>query len=331
MAELGEMQYITVSELESRIGSQRAVDFARESEYDFVRQVTDIAYRAAWDNNIKAIFISGPTSSGKTTFTDRLSGALHLYGRTTVVLNMDDYYHPEYEEHDEFGRPDYESMRALDADIMVKDIARLLDGERVELPTYDFKTRSRLYHDDKYLSVPPRGMLLVEGLHGLNKQVIGKLDREACLGVFIMPWGALIDDTRILNPQQLRVLRRISRDVRHRGATAFSTLDYWPMITKNESEFVPVYLKEADVFVNSVLPYEFCVTAPLAKQYIASDLALLEEGKLPRSTYTHSDVFYADLDKTVEKARYFIDVARLIPEMPIGVVPEMSILNEFLH
>ena len=331
MAELGNMQYITISSLEKRIGSQRAVDFARESEYDFVRRVTEIAYRAAWDPKIKAIFISGPTSSGKTTFTDRLSGALHLYGRTTVVLNMDDYYHPEYEEHDEFGRPDYESMEALDAADMVRDIERLLNGERVELPTYDFVTRSRVYDEQKYLNIPPRGLLLVEGLHGLNKSVIGQLDRDACLGVFIMPWGALIDDTRILNPSQLRMLRRISRDVRHRGATAFSTLDYWPMIAKNESEFVPVYLREADEYINSVLPYEFCVTAPLARRFIASDLALLEQGKLPKSTYTRPDVFYADLDATVKQAQYFLKVAELIPEMPIDVVPEMSILNEFLH
>lgn len=331
MAELGEMLYVNINELEQRIGSQRAVDFARESEFDFVNRVREIAYRVAWDPKIRAIFISGPTASGKTTFTDRLSGALHLYGRPTCVLNMDDYYQPQYERIDAFGWPDYESMDALDSAQMVEDIRALVRGEKVNIPTYHFAERARSYSEEKYLKVPPRGLLLVEGLHGLNSKVLGQLDRSVCLGIFIMPWASLVEDTRLLHPHEFRMLRRISRDVRYRGTTAFSTIDYWPMIQKTEEAFVPLYLEAADEYINSALPYELCVTAPLARRYIHADLQLMEQGLLPRSSYMKEGPDYADMAWTAETARRFLDVADIVPEMPIEIVPEISILNEFLH
>lgn len=329
MAETGSMLYITADELESHFGSGRTEQLARESEYEFLMRITDIAYEAAWNRKVKAVFISGPTSSGKTTFADRLGSAIHLYGRPTVRISLDDYYHEGDYLYDESGRPDMESIETLDIDLMLEQFKALMKGEEVVIPKFDFADRTRSYPEEHRASIEQNAVLIIEGLHGLSERVIGALPAEACLGVFICPWATLVGDRRLFTPEQIRQLRRISRDHSHRRTGALATLDYWPVIHRAESQLFEDYLARADHFVNSAIPYEFFVIGTLAASYLENDLRLLEAGEELQTPLT-ADGRFADLDAAVEEAKYLIEVSRRLPKITPDFVPPMSILNEFI-
>lgn len=330
MADQGSMLYITSDELESHFGSGRTEQLARESEYNFLKSVTDIAYEAAWNRKIKAVFISGPTSSGKTTFADRLGSAIHLYGRPTLRISLDDYYHEKDYAFDADGRPDMESIGTLDLDFMVDQFKALLRGERQQIPTFDFKQRKRVFTEDRWASIEKNTVLVIEGLHGLSDKVIGNLPQDEVMGVFICPWATLVGDRKLLVPEQIRQLRRISRDYNHRRTGALATLDYWPIIHKAESQLFHDYLGRADYFVNSVIKYEFFVIGTLAAQYLEADLKRLDAGEELTSPFTQHGHF-ADLPLARQEAEYLIDVCRRLPQISQSVVPPMSILNEFIE
>ena len=178
------------------------------------------------------------------------------------------------------------------------------------------------------------GFVLVEGLHGLSENILGEIPRENRVGVFIMPWGEIVADRRLIETGEIRLLRRIIRDVRHRGAHALATIDYWPMIASSEQLYFTDYLTEADYYVNTFLTYESMVIAPLALADIRQALAQFENDTLPPSVFiskfsTHKE--YADLPRALAWARQLaFDLAR-IPAVPISTVPAQSILNEFIQ
>jgi hypothetical protein len=146
-----------------------------------------------------------------------------------------------------------------------------------------------------------------------------------------MPWCTLLDGRQLLGSRDLRMLRRISRDVLHRGSTALSTVDYWPMIHKTEQQFFPEYLAAADEYVNSCLAYEFCVVAPLASAQLALSLEQYENGRLPGSVYKLEQHGYADLPAAVAEARLLLRACSRIPAADREIVPADSILNEFIR
>lgn len=330
MAEPGTMLYITADELEDHFGSEKTELLARDSEYAFLKRVTDIAYEAAWNRKIKAVFISGPTGSGKTTFADRLGSAIHLYGRPTLRISLDDYYKEDPYEYDADGRPDMESITTLDIDLMLEQFNALLRGEEVIIPQFDFKNRKRTFPEEHRASIAQNAVMIVEGLHGLSEQVIGALPRDACLGVFIVPWATLIGDRTLLRPEQIRQLRRICRDQNHRRTGALATLDYWPMIHMAESRLFEDYMERADHFVNSVIPYEFFVIGPIAANYLEQDLQRLDAGEDLKTSLT-ADGNFADLQAVRAAAEYLIMVSRRLPRIDADFVPPMSILNEFIN
>lgn len=321
--------YITADELESHFGSDKTEQLARESEYAFLKRVTDIAYEAAWNRRIKAVFISGPTSSGKTTMADRLGSAIHLYGRPTLRISLDDYYKEEPYKFDAYGRPDMESIGTLDIDFMLEQFNALLEGKEVVIPSFDFRSRTRTFPESHRASIAKNAVMIVEGLHGLSHRVIGALPESACLGVFICPWATLVGDRTLLHPEQIRQLRRISRDFNHRKTGALATLDYWPTIHRAESQLFEDYLGRADHFVNSVIPYEFFVVGTLAATYLENDLKRLDAGETLYSPLT-GDGQFADLEGARKEAEYLISICRRLPRISQEFVPPMSILNEFI-
>lgn len=331
MAVLSQMRIISLEELESNLGVQRLPAFIEHCESMFLDRIRQIAGHIAADPGIKAVFVSGPTSSGKTTFSTRLTIALAELGCRTHLVSMDDYYHLKEIDFDDYGRPDYESISMLDTDLMLTQLSDLFQGRRVTLPHFDFVTRSRSWMRDRELQLTGHDLVLVEGLHGLSELVSGQLDHHQYYGVFIMPWCTLLDGRQLLGSRDLRVLRRISRDVRHRGSTALSTIDYWPMIEKIEQSFIPPYLARADEYINSSLPYEFCVIAPLAAREIQKSLDQHAADELPRSVYLRDrEEHYADLTAALEEAACLIDACARIPEIDRSLVPPHSILNEFI-
>lgn len=331
MANPGEMIYIAVDELEGHFGPSKTDALARDSEAHFLEQLVEVAYEAAWNRNIKAVFISGPTSSGKTTFSQRLGSAIHLFGRKTVTISLDDYYHKTVRTYDDLGRADLESISTIDVDLMVDHFQKLLDGEEVGIPTYDFASRSRIFVDEKKIKLNDDMVLIVEGLHGLSGEVIGRLPKDEVLGVFVCPWATLVDDKTLLEAWQIRQFRRVLRDSHSRGTSPLATLDYWPVIALSESILFEDYLHRADYFVNTVIPYEFFVIGPLAAKALRKDLDKMKKsGEKPRSPMTESGHF-ADLTLAIENAQYLIDVGERLPALDPSFVPPMSILNEFIN
>lgn len=330
MADLGEMVTITINDLEDKLGSARVSTFVHDDEMHFLDQTVQIADRIAWDSRIQAVFISGPTSSGKTTFTQRLAAALAFMGRATCAISLDDYYGVGPVETDEKGRPDYESIQMLDTELMADQIRMLLDGYEVHIPHFDMKERKRVFTSDRIRKIPPGGVLLVEGLHGLSPLVAGSLDKEKTLGIFIMPFGTLMDGRRLIQPREVRMLRRISRDFHHRGATALETIDYWPVIDRSEQACFPAYLLAADIFVNSLIPYEFCVISHLAADCIRESLAAWRDGTLTGSVFLPGGGF-AEAGAAAAEAEHLLSAIAQIPRLDPASIPSISILNEFIR
>lgn len=331
MAQLTQMNIISVGQLESQLGVRRFPAFVAACETVFQSKIADAVDRILKKGTVRAVFVSGPTASGKTTFSERLAAALTRQGRPSRVLSLDDYYTTQTSRFDELGRPDFESIDMLDTDALVEDFTGLLAGRRVQLPTFDFVKRGQVIEEHKNIQLLPEDILITEGLHGLSRQIIAHLPREQIYGIFIMPWCTLLDGRQLLGSRDLRILRRISRDVLHRGSTALATLDYWPMIDHTEAHFFPEYLASADLYVNSSLPYEFVIIPPLAAAQIRYSLELYEQDKLPGSVYFQdSPRSYADLPAAVSAARDLLAATQRLPAADLGAVPADSILQEFI-
>lgn len=331
MAELTQMNIISVEDLENELGVQKWPRFVKACEDRFQNRIAQIAKQVLERHDVKALFVSGPTASGKTTFSHRLADLLTAQGRKTRIISLDDYYQTTTVEYDANGRPDFESIHTLDTEQMVEDFQYLLKGRQVHIPTFDFKNRCRLYEDHKKLQLNEQEMVLIEGLHGLSDQVAGHFSHKQFYGIFIMPWCTLLDGRQLLGSRDLRVLRRISRDVLHRGSTALSTIDYWPMIDHTEQVFFPRYLAKADAYINSALAYEYCIIAPLAAKQIRYSLDQYTAGYLPGSVYRKDNDGYADLSAAIEEAHCFLAACERIPQTSKSIVPTQSILNEFIH
>ncbi len=334
MAVLENKVILSLEDLEEQLGSTKLAAFADNAESSFLARTEEIADYIAAHRDIRAIFVSGPTSSGKTTFTDRLvSHLLHL-GKTAYRMSLDDYYQIDILKYDEDGRPDYESLGMIDTSLVSEKIDRILSGEPTTMAQFDFSKRVRVAGDLLPTAhLKKDGLLLVEGLHGLSADISGIIPREKWVGIFIMPWGEVVADRRLIETQQVRLLRRIVRDSRHRGAHALATLDYWPMIVNSERHYFAEYLANADFYVNSMLSYESLVIAPLALADIRSAMESYERGDLKPSVFMKNTLppkSFADLPKAILMAEQLLHDLPRIPEVPPHIVPSDSILNEFL-
>lgn len=331
MAQHPELTYYTLTELESQLGTVKLEDFIQSCERRFLQEIFSIASKAAWRDDIKVIFISGPTSSGKTTTADRLAGALRLRGKNAVRMSLDDYYVPGKLPDIVDGRKDFESPETLDLEAIGRDINALISGERVQMPTFNFMTRSREIDPARNIKLGSDSILLVEGLHGLSPKVSGSIPREHWYGIMLRPWATLMSDHRLLSARDIRMMRRIARDVSHRNTPALATIDYWPMLDRTEEVFFPIYTERADVFINTAMAYEFYIIPQVACNAMRQDLERLKEGKLTPSPYVADGLFYADLDRAVAEAEHLIAATSDLPVVPIDQVPGISILNEFIR
>ncbi len=333
MANLSDKIQVSVEDLEEMLGVFGLPEFISKAEARFIRQTEEIAQEVACKPQIKVVFVSGPTSSGKTTFTDRLVSQLQRHGKQAIRLSLDDYYSLNVLRFDEDGRPDFESADTLDLRLASIDLARLVSGDEVKTPVFDFVARTRVESEEQPLSIGKDGVVVVEGLHGLCEETTGSFERDQYLGVFIMPYASVMADSRLLDSDDLRMLRRIVRDVRHRGAHALTTIDYWPMIQNSEQQYYRDYLTRADYHVNSFLAYEPLVIAALGRRDISEALSAYEQGLLAPSVFMERSNMkkdFADIEKAVAKARMLVAWLEQIPQARETFVPKTSILNEFL-
>ena len=334
MAELRDRLDITVEELEEHLGASKLPKFISDSEALFLDRIDAICEDICADNSKKAIFVSGPTSSGKTTFTLRLSQALTAHGRRGYHVSLDDYYNISQLQFDRDGRPDFESIDTLDIERAAQDIKSIVEGKRVVTPFFDFQTRRQMEGaPEDALEMDDNGVVVVEGLHGLSHRVSGVIGDPMCAKVFIMPYGNVYCDSKLMDSEEIRLLRRIVRDYRHRSAHALATIDYWPMITKSEDVYYKEYLARADYHINSFLAYESLIIAPLALHDISEAMKQVEKGSIEPSVFMEKSVTgkpFADLSTALDRASRLMGHLGKIPVVGTDQVPEQSILNEFI-
>lgn len=249
-----------IGELNEAIAAGRIQDIMLMQEAQMEAQIGELAGIIANAGNKKFIMIAGPSSSGKTTFSHRLSIHLSAHGMKPHPFPLDDYYlDRDKTPRDENGNYDFECLEALDVELFNKDMSALLAGERVELPIFNFKTGKREYRG-KYMQLGPEDILVIEGIHGLNDKLSYSLPGESKFKIYISALTQLaIDEHNALPTTDGRLIRRIVRDARTRNTSAQDTIKMWDSVRRGEEKYIFPFQESADYIFNSALIYELAV------------------------------------------------------------------------
>lgn len=249
-----------IGELNEAIATGRIQDIILMQEAQMEARIGELADIIATAGSKKFIMIAGPSSSGKTTFSHRLSIHLSALGMKPHPIPLDDYYlDREKTPRDENGNYDFECLEALDVELFNKDMSALLAGERVELPVFNFKTGRREYRG-KYMQLGPEDILVIEGIHGLNDKLSYSLPGESKFKIYISALTQLaIDEHNALPTTDGRLIRRIVRDARTRNTSAQETIAMWDSVRRGEEKYIFPFQESADYIFNSALLYELAV------------------------------------------------------------------------
>lgn len=273
-------------------------------------KISDIAQRIVLEGNKKFIMIAGPSSSGKTSFSHRLSIQLLAHGMKPHPIGVDNYFKNREETPlDEYGEKNYECLEAIDVEKFNKDMLALLRGERIELPVFNFKTGHREYKGD-FLQLGPEDVLVIEGIHGLNDKLSYALPAESKFKIYISALTQLnIDEHNRIPTTDGRLLRRIVRDARTRGTSAKDTIARWPSVRRGEEANIFPYQEQADVMFNSALVYELACLKVYAEPLLFG--------------IDKSEPEYLEAKRLLKFLDYFISV-------PSEDIPHNSLLREFV-
>ncbi len=235
------------------------------------RRIAEIAREIADRKNVKFVMIAGPSSSGKTTFSHRLSIELASFGFKPHPIGVDDYFkNREDTPRDENGDYNFECLEAIDVDLFNKDMVELLNGKTVELPSFNFKTGKREYKGN-YKTLGPDDILVIEGIHGLNDKMSHALPTESKYKIYISALTSLnIDEHNRIPTTDGRLIRRMVRDARTRGSSAQRTIQMWPSVRRGEEENIFPFQESADATFNSALIYELAVLKQFAEPLLYS-------------------------------------------------------------
>ena len=230
------------------------------------RKIAEIAREIVSRGNVKFVMIAGPSSSGKTTFSHRLSIQLRTMGKVPHPIALDDYFvDREFTPRDENGDYNFECLGAMDVEKFNQDMCRLLEGETVEMPTFNFKIGKREYRGD-VKQLGPDDILVIEGIHGLNPKMSYALPEESKFKVYISALTTInVDAHNRIPTTDGRLLRRMVRDARTRGSDARRTIQMWPSVRRGEEENIFPFQEEADAMFNSALVYELAVLKQFAE------------------------------------------------------------------
>ena len=260
--------------------------------------------------NKRIILIAGPSSSGKTTFSHRLSIQLQIAGLTPHPVSMDDYFlDRELSPRDENGNYNFETIASLDVDLLTKHINQLLDGEEIDVPSYNFITGKREYRGHK-LKIGEKDVLVMEGIHGLNGTLTNEIPEDAKYRIYVSALNQInMDEHNRIPSSDGRLLRRIVRDAMTRGNDARETISRWDSVRKGEEDNIFPYQEEADVMFNSAQIYEIAVL----KQY-AEPLLFAVPRDCPE---------YQEAKRLLKFLEYFLNI-------PSEAIPKTSLLREFI-
>ena len=301
-----------VGDLNLAIEKGRSQDIILVSEAMQEKQVAKIAEKIAdgYKEGIRIVLISGPSSSGKTTFCKRLQVQLTTNLLHPVGISLDDYFlNREDTPKDEHGEYDFESLYALDLPYFNKDLKKLLSGEEIELPTFNFETGQRVFKGKK-LKLRENSILVIEGIHALNPELTEFIDDKYKYRVYVSVLTSIsLDNHNWIPTTDNRLLRRIIRDYRFRGYSAEDTINRWPSVRRGEDKWIFPYQENADAMFNSAMLYELAALRKFAEPILA---------QVPESSKANAEAY-----RLLRFLRYFNYI-------PTEELPGTSLLREFL-
>ena len=301
-----------VGDLNLAIEKGRSQDIILVSESMQEKQVAKIAEKIAdgYKEGIRIVLISGPSSSGKTTFCKRLQVQLTTNLLHPVGISLDDYFlNREDTPKDEHGEYDFESLYALDLPYFNKDLKKLLSGEEIELPSFNFETGQRVFKGKK-LKLRENSILVIEGIHALNPELTEFIDDKYKYRVYVSVLTSIsLDNHNWIPTTDNRLLRRIIRDYRFRGYSAEDTINRWPSVRRGEDKWIFPYQENADAMFNSAMLYELAALRKFAEPILA---------QVPESSKANAEAY-----RLLRFLRYFNYI-------PTEELPGTSLLREFL-
>lgn len=256
-----------ISDLNHSCSNGKSEELIKISEALHEKKIGHIADSIRERNNsIKIILISGPSSSGKTTFGKRLAIHLMVNGMKPLNLSLDNYFvDRDKTPLDENGKHDYEALEALDIKCFNDNLLQLLNGEKVEIPKFSFETGTR-YYNGEIMQMHPQHVLIIEGIHGLNPQLTASIPADVKFKIYVSALTSLnIDDHNRVSTTDNRLIRRIVRDYRYRKYSARDTISRWQSVRNGEEKHIFPFQEEADTMFNSALLYELAVLKPYAE------------------------------------------------------------------
>ena len=246
-----------VAYINEMIESGRAAQLVKEGEDYHARQLTSIAQDICSRSGVRVVLIAGPSSSGKTTTSHRLGLELLAQGLQPVAISLDNWYMGGNRlPLDANGKKDYESVYAIDLELLESDLKALIDGKEIALPTFNFAEERREYMGDT-LQLEPEGILVIEGIHALNPILTKHIDAACKYKIYASPMSSMsLDGERWVPTYVHRLLRRMSRDLRTRGKSPIETLDLWPSVIEGEAKWIEPFRNEANAFFDTSMNYE---------------------------------------------------------------------------
>lgn len=298
-----------VGSLNNTIESNKIREAILIAEALHEQKIAEIASTIASTKDIKVVLIAGPSSSGKTTFSKRLAIQLLALGLSPFPLEMDNYFvDREKTPKDENGEYDFESINALDTEKLSKDIIKLINGEKVQLPRYDFIQGKQLKGD--IVRLQPNQVIILEGIHGLNPQLIPNIPTAQSYRIYVSALTQLnLDRHNRVSTTDTRLIRRIVRDARERGYSAEETINRWESVRRGEKRYIFPYQENADTMFNSALVYELAALKPFVEPLLR---------QVPYGTPAH-----------IEAKRLLSFLEWFLP-ISTELIPDNSILREFI-
>lgn len=300
----------TVGDFNAAIDAGHTTDLINVSEALQEKKIAQIAEEIAQRQGVKLVLLAGPSSSGKTTSCKRLSIQLAVNGLKPLQISLDDYFvDRERTPKDENGEYDYESIYALDLQLINEQFNALFRGEEVELPKYDFQT-GKSKKSGKRLKMQPNNVLVVEGIHALNPELTSQIPAEQIFRVYASALTTiLLDNHNYIPTTDNRMLRRIIRDYKYRGVSAQETIHRWPSVRAGENKWIFPFQENADAMLNTAMLYELAVIKTQAEPLLEQVPENCEE--------------YAEAYRLLKFLRYFKGI-------PYNNLPPTSLLREFL-
>ena len=300
----------TVGDFNQAIEAGHATDIINISEALQEKKIAQIAEDIANRQGVKLVLLAGPSSSGKTTSCKRLSIQLAVNGLKPLQISLDDYFvDRDKTPKDDNGEYDFESIYALDLDLLNEQFNALFRGEEVELPKYDFPS-GKSVKSGKKLKMEPNNVLVVEGIHALNPELTAHIPQEQIYRVYASALTTiLLDNHNYIPTTDNRLLRRIIRDYKYRGVSAQETIHRWPSVRAGENKWIFPYQENADAMFNTAMLYELSVIKMQAEP-------LLQQ--VPENCEEHAEAY-----RLLKFLKYFKGI-------PYNNLPPTSLLREFL-